>query len=321
MTAPLVSVIIPLYNKGTVVRRAVESVLAQQYSRMEVIIVDDGSTDAGPAAVAAIEDARIIRIAQPNAGPGAARNRGVAAASGEYVAFLDADDEWLPGFLAAGVAELEHNRSSAAWTACYFLEPGGLSAAEMWTRRGLESGVIRWTRNGDTRRAVFQLAYMSPCTTITRTSVVRRYGGYFEGRSALYGEDAFLWLKVLLNEEVTFRLEPMVRIHTEDSSLSVVRGRKSVVEPFLECPQAVLDVTPPELLGLARRVLAARALKTTCLLGLEGRGDLGRRLRSRFSYAEARGLPLFLPSVVLTSRLFGPLAALVWRLARHSRAL
>src|SRR5947209_3795753 len=102
-----VSVIIPLYNKAPYVRRTLDSVRAQTFADYEVIVVDDGSTDGGAAVVEGFGDPRFRLIAQPNAGPGAARNRGLAEAGGEFVAFLDADDEWLPTFLERSLALLD----------------------------------------------------------------------------------------------------------------------------------------------------------------------------------------------------------------------
>lgn len=96
---PTISVVIPLYNKEKYLRRAVESVLSQGAAVYEVIVVDDGSTDNGLAQLASLEDARVRLIRQTNGGVSAARNTGMRAASGEYVAFLDADDVWMPQFV------------------------------------------------------------------------------------------------------------------------------------------------------------------------------------------------------------------------------
>jgi glycosyltransferase involved in cell wall biosynthesis len=91
----MVSAIIPTYNRARVVCEAIESVLRQSYREVEIIVVDDGSTDDTQARLAHYGN-RICVVTQSNSGPAAARNRGVAASSGELIAFLDSDDLWLP---------------------------------------------------------------------------------------------------------------------------------------------------------------------------------------------------------------------------------
>lgn len=98
----------PMHNAAPFVALAVESVLAQRGCTLELIVVDDGSTDDGAAALAPYGD-RITLIRQDNQGVGAARNAGLRLARGEFIAFLDADDVWLPGKLAAQLAHLRRN--------------------------------------------------------------------------------------------------------------------------------------------------------------------------------------------------------------------
>ncbi|HHQ41904.1 MAG TPA: glycosyltransferase family 2 protein, partial [Chromatiales bacterium] len=95
---PEISVVIPCYNAERFVGEAVESALGQRGVRHEVIVVDDGSTD-GSSAVLERFRRHIVLIRQENRGEGGARNRGIAAARGRYLAFLDADDWWDPSFL------------------------------------------------------------------------------------------------------------------------------------------------------------------------------------------------------------------------------
>lgn len=95
----MISVIIPLYNKESAVKRSVKSVLIQSYQDFELIIVDDGSTDNSLDVVRRIQDDRIVIIEQENGGPSKARNTGVKHAKGDWIVFLDADDELLPDAL------------------------------------------------------------------------------------------------------------------------------------------------------------------------------------------------------------------------------
>ena len=100
----MISVIIPLYNKEKTVANTIQTVLGQTFRDFEIVIVDDGSTDGSADEVGKIDNPRIRLIRQQNAGVSAARNKGVEEARGEYVAFLDADDEWKPDCLATQYA-------------------------------------------------------------------------------------------------------------------------------------------------------------------------------------------------------------------------
>lgn len=123
---PLITVIMPLYNKAAEVGRAVESVLAQTVNDFELIIVNDGSTDNGPDLVRGIQNPRVRIIDQKNEGVSAARNRGIMEARAELIAFLDADDEWESDFLAT-IIRLRCNFPfcDAFATAYYYSTPDG----------------------------------------------------------------------------------------------------------------------------------------------------------------------------------------------------
>lgn len=101
MTLEKVTVIIPAYNEELRIRRAIGSVLAQNYTQWQMIVIDDGSTDQTAAKVLSYQDPRIRLLRQPNLGVSVARNNGIAAATTSWVAFLDADDEYLPAFLSS----------------------------------------------------------------------------------------------------------------------------------------------------------------------------------------------------------------------------
>ena len=114
-----VSVVIPVYNLGDCVARALESVLAQTRRPDEIIVVDDGSTDRTAQELEKYKD-RIRYLRQDNAGVSVARNHAIRAARCEWIAFLDGDDEWMPGYLEAQLALLERN-PDLIWSSGNFL--------------------------------------------------------------------------------------------------------------------------------------------------------------------------------------------------------
>jgi glycosyltransferase involved in cell wall biosynthesis len=109
MEQPLFSIIIPTYNRAYIVTRAIDSVIAQTYPHWELIIVDDGSSDATESVVTAYSDPRIRMLRQVNKGPSAARNTGIMHAKGEWIAYLDSDDEFSPQYLETLITWITQN--------------------------------------------------------------------------------------------------------------------------------------------------------------------------------------------------------------------
>ncbi|MBD2184528.1 glycosyltransferase [Planktothrix sp. FACHB-1355] len=117
----LISVIIPVYNGEKTIRETIESVLAQTFSDWELIIINDGSTDSTLEVIANIKDNRLKVFSYPNAKQAASRNRGLSIAHGEFIAFLDADDVWMPDKLELQLKALQTNTQAAiaySWTDC-----------------------------------------------------------------------------------------------------------------------------------------------------------------------------------------------------------
>ena len=313
-----VSVIIPLFNKAPFIERALRSVAAQTFADFEIIVVDDGSTDGGLTIVEKFTDARLRIVRQENAGPGAARNRGLREANGEYVAFLDADDEWFPDYLQESLNRLaEFGEQVAAISSGYIDHFTGASKEKMWRRRGIKTGIQNVTPDTDPWLLVSMLAYMSPCSTVARTSVVRKWGGFYAQNRCLFAEDAFLWLKVLLNEKVAVELTPRAIFHTEASSLSKNLKRMRHVEPFLIDSHEIEATCPDKLRPLLRSFLAIRAAKTACVLGYWGHWREAGSLMKRFTKAADWRLPYYLPGLVCSTPA-GALLAKSWRTANAS---
>jgi len=130
--AILVSVVLPTYNRAAKVVEAIESVRAQTHSRWELIVVDDGSTDSTPEDLARSfgKDSRVKYARQANRGPSAARNHGIALAKGEVTAFLDSDDLYFPGFMAAHLSVYQDHPSADV----VFSDLEKQSVGDLWPR-------------------------------------------------------------------------------------------------------------------------------------------------------------------------------------------
>jgi glycosyltransferase involved in cell wall biosynthesis len=143
MTGPLVSVVVPTCNRAHYLPEALASVQAQTYRAYELIVVDDGSTDATPALLERVAETGWTCLRQPNRGIAAARNRGAAVARGDLLAFLDDDDLWLPDKLERQVAVLEREPETAVvyGHAEQFISPE-LGAAERARLAHLDGRVV-----------------------------------------------------------------------------------------------------------------------------------------------------------------------------------
>ena len=117
-----VSVIIPTYNRSNILNRTVDSVLNQNYSDFEVIVVNDGSDDNTSEIINSYDDPRITLYEQENKGLSAARNKGINMSEGEYISFIDDDDEYFTNFLQKAVEELENESSSCGAVFSPFVE-------------------------------------------------------------------------------------------------------------------------------------------------------------------------------------------------------
>lgn len=261
----LVSVVIPLFNKGPYVERALSSALSQDHPPLEIIVVDDRSTDDGPERVRRCRDPRVALVENPvNLGPGAARNRGLALARGRYIAFLDADDEWHRGFLSTAVSRLE--AAPAVALACMGYEWRPAPPREIARRARLE-GIYEITESSSPALLSAIEVFASLCFTVMRTDAARRWGGYFEKDRCLRGEDQYFLLKLLLNEKVCIVPESYGVYHTDASALCGNAGEAiPAIEPCLSYSAGLVEACPRSKRGLLRRFLKNRALNRTLVL-------------------------------------------------------
>ncbi|WP_262178046.1 glycosyltransferase family 2 protein [Haloarcula laminariae] len=216
MSEPRVSVVIPTYERADVVGRAIDSALAQTVDDIEVVVVDDGSSDDTETVVESYDDERVrYRAHGTNRGVSAARNTGVAAARGEYVAFLDSDDEWLPRKLERQLATLAGRGEE--WVGAYCdVATAGLSTAGRVASFVSETLFrSRAPREGGRELAEALLSmqvFMGPGSTLlVERAVLAEAGGFDEGLS-IY-EDWDLVLRVLAVGKLAHVPEPLALTH------------------------------------------------------------------------------------------------------------
>ncbi len=194
----LVSVIIPTYNRASVILRAVESVLNQTYRDLECIVVDDGSTDNTLDILNTLSDSRLKIIKSENRGVSAARNLGFHHSNGQWIALLDSDDEWLPYKL--------EKQLSAGLTDDIPLIHG----EEIWIRNGKRvNPKFKYKKEGG---RIFErclaLCLISPSTTLMKRSLYEEMQGFRE--DFVVCEDYELWLRITHKYEVGFIEDPII---------------------------------------------------------------------------------------------------------------
>lgn len=208
---PTVSVVIPCYNAARTLPRAVASVRAQRVPGVEIIVVDDASVDGTRASVKPAPDLVLVDLAA-NGGVSRARNAGIAAARGDHVAFLDADDQWLPGKLARQLAMLEARPETAlVATAGVSMRPGRQALPVFPPKNVPVTGAEAW-------RALLAYPFILTSSVVVRAGVLRRVGGFDE--TLPVAEDQDLWIRIALAEEIDYLDEVLVVKHEQRQSLS-----------------------------------------------------------------------------------------------------
>ncbi len=197
-----ISVVMPLYNKSAEVERALRSVINQSLAPREIIVVDDGSTDDSRAIVERIiaecKDVKIKLICQANSGVSAARNRGINEAAGDYVAFLDADDEWLSGYIAEVCRLMTYYPDGDAYsTAFYIVNRDRRVVAPVPQTEGVINPA----------EEALQGRYpIIPSTATVRRSTLNTIGGFPVGMRL--GEDQWVWTRIM-QQVGSFIFSPM----------------------------------------------------------------------------------------------------------------
>jgi glycosyltransferase involved in cell wall biosynthesis len=275
MMRPIVSAIVPTYNAERFLAQALDSALAQTLRDIEVVVVDDGSTDTSGAIAdryAAAHPGIVRVIHQPNQGLCHARNAAVAAARGRYFALLDADDVWLPHHLEDCVAELERRRDLALVHA---------DIERIDVRGGsLGRNTRLWDRIGEDAFLALFLRREHVCcpTAVFRREIVESVGAFDERFNRLGCEDRDLWLRIAAVAPIAFipEVHARYRLHGNNMSANFDKMRQARIR-LVDKFSATLRGKP-----LRRRALAA----VDCNLGDELM-DAAQRRAAFNAYARA----------------------------------
>jgi len=215
---PKVSVIIPVYNGAAFIAEAIESVLDQTFNDYELIAVDDGSTDETPGIIKSFAD-KVIYLHQANAGQASARNLGYRKSTGQYLAFLDADDRWDPRMLEVSVPILDANEKLALTYSDLDLidDNGRIIKTNYLTERG--------KRKSPKESFIGFHSIPFPSASIKRRTIFAA-AGCFDTSFYQGGEDVLLWAKMYRLGEFAWISQALAqrRIHTDQ--VSHVRSRR-----------------------------------------------------------------------------------------------
>ena len=251
---PSVTVVIPAFNRVGTIRAAVESVLSQSYADLELLVVDDGSSDGTMSALAGMSDPRLRLLANPcNMGPSAARNTGIRAARGDWVAFQDSDDEWLSDKLAKQMVRIALTGPGCVAAYCGMLIDAPKDGS-------LGPGGVRYypdaslgAREGNLLEALLRRSLISTQTLIARRDALLKIGGFDESLPALEDWDCVLQLARL--GSFAFVDEALVKQYFSPNSITRNRAkwasaRERVVAKNLD----LLQLRPKVLAGHYRSI-------------------------------------------------------------------
>ena len=217
---PLISIVIPLYNKESSILKTIQSVISQTYTDYELIVVNDGSTDNGTKIVENYPDTRINLINKENGGVCSARNRGIQEAKGEYIALMDADDLWDVKYLEEQVRMIRDFPKAAMWSINYAETRNGKIVRRVPT--GLPDGYRGYVEHYfEMPERVSDLFH--PSSTVVRREVFDKVGLFDE--RIKYAEDSDLWFRVNALYKTAFYDQYMVSYQLDAENRAMTRRR------------------------------------------------------------------------------------------------
>ena len=259
-----VTAVVPAYNRAAYLAEALDSALAQGFEGLDVLVVDDGSTDGTPAVLDSYGD-RIRRHRQENAGQSAAVNRGVELARGDLVALLDSDDAWLPGKLARQVPLLDADPGADLLYA-------GVEYVDGEGRPLPDARRADRTPSGDVLGDLLRENFLRTPTVLFRRAAFLKAGGYDKDLKCVNDWD--MWLRLATGRRVLYDPAPSARYRLHGGQ--AVRDRRRMAEERVTVLERHLPRIERDAPGQARRArhsLGTRLLKLARLDLREGRGD------------------------------------------------
>ena len=288
--APTISAVIPMFNAAATIDACLGSVRAQRGSfELEIIVVDDGSTDGAPVRLRSSPDLHLIELPS-NGGPAAARNAGIAAASGEWIAFLDADDLWPEGKLQVQIELLQrHAPAAMVFGDCLQFDANG-----RWPRSEFVAAGIGSESNGNGAvlpDAYLRLVHGNVITTgsvIVRRDVLAQLGGFAEELRLV--EDLELWLRIA-RQHVVLRCPQLCLLRRRHAS-NLSRSREAMSLAWLEVlrrqPRG-RDADPAAANAIGQQMANEQLLLAALALSRRELGQAASRLRQ--GLAACRSLP------------------------------
>ena len=228
---PEVSVIIPTYNRANLIGRSIQSVLNQTYQEFEIIVVDDGSTDNTEYVVKGFDDARIRYVRyQENRGGSAARNAGIKIASGDYIAFQDSDDEWLPEKLEKQMVIF---KSASVKVGVVYT---GFWRIQNNKKKYIPSSAIT-KKSGNVYKSILNRNFITTQSAVIKKEVFKKTGMFDERIPAF--QDWDLWIRISKYYEFQYVGEALVISYYQSKSISAnkkasINAHKMILDKYFE---------------------------------------------------------------------------------------
>jgi glycosyltransferase involved in cell wall biosynthesis len=292
-----VSVIMPTYNRASMIMESIRSVLGQSFTNLELIIVDDGSTDGTGEIVASYLDPRIKYFRQNNLGVVAARNSALEHASGEYIFFLDSDDVLMKNAMEKAVRVLDgHPEAGFCFGQAYLMDDKqrvfGLRR-QGYTPSYVKDGI------GEIEKAVLNGNHIPTSTILVRRECLEKIG-FFNKEFGLGSEDFELWIRLARLYSVAYIAEPLIKYRVHNGSITSSRSLEEIekhnteiIERILNDPEISLSLEKSQpyfrmLVRLAQYAYGSRQMKIS-------RDYVFRSLKLRPDrYMKALWLPLII---------------------------